>query len=48
MKDLNSLDSILSGIVANYLFDRFPDQDEGFLTRMRTKLVRGRAQGSSK
>jgi ribonuclease III len=36
-------DSILSGIVANYLFDRFPDQDEGFLTRMRTKLVRGRA-----
>ena len=36
-------DSVLSAIVANYLYDRFPDQDDGFLTRMRTKLVRGRA-----
>ena len=34
-------DSILSSVVATYVYERFPDQDEGFLTRMRTKLVCG-------
>lgn len=34
-------DAVLSLIVANYLFERFPDENEGFLTKMRTKLVNG-------
>lgn len=34
-------DSIISSVVAKYLFERFPDQDEGFMTRIRTKLVNG-------
>ena len=33
-------DSILQSIVAVYLYKRFPDQDEGFLTKMRSKLVK--------
>lgn len=32
-------DSVLSLIVAEYLFDNFPDEDEGFLTKVRAKLV---------
>lgn len=39
-------DAILSATIASYLFERFPDQDEGFLTRMRTKLVNGEMLGS--
>ena len=35
-------DSVLNVVVATYLFERFPAEDEGFLTRMRTKLVNGR------
>lgn len=34
-------DSIISSVVAKYLFERYPDQDEGFMTRIRTKLVNG-------
>lgn len=34
-------DSVLNLIVANYLYERFPDENEGFLTKMRTKLVNG-------
>jgi ribonuclease-3 len=34
-------DSVLSLIVANYLFHKYPDNDEGFLTRIKTKLVNG-------
>ena len=34
-------DSVLGLIVANYLFHRYPDNDEGFLTRIKTKLVNG-------
>jgi ribonuclease-3 len=34
-------DSVLSLIVANYLFHKYPDEDEGFLTRIKTKLVNG-------
>jgi ribonuclease-3 len=33
-------DSCINLITAEYLFDRFPDKDEGFLTKLRTKLVR--------
>jgi len=36
-------DSVISTTVAKYLFERFPDQNEGFMTRMRTKLVRAEA-----
>lgn len=35
-------DSILSKVIASYLFERYPDENEGFLTRMRTKLVNGK------
>ena len=34
-------DSILNICVANYLFNRYPAMNEGFLTNMRTKLVNG-------
>lgn len=34
-------DSVLGLIVANYLFHKYPDDDEGFLTRIKTKLVNG-------
>jgi ribonuclease-3 len=32
-------DSVIDLIIAEYLFDRFPREKEGFLTRLRTKLV---------
>jgi ribonuclease-3 len=32
-------DSILSAVVASYLFRRYPNKDEGFLTEMRSKIV---------
>ena len=32
-------DAILSGIVADYLFKRYPYKGEGFLTEMRSKMV---------
>ncbi len=34
-------DSVLSTTVANYLYKRYPEQNEGFLTKMRSKLVNG-------
>ncbi len=33
-------DSILSTIVAEYLFKKYPNKDEGFLTKMRSKIVK--------
>jgi len=32
-------DAILGSIIAEFLYNRFPSQDEGFLTQMRSKLV---------
>ncbi len=32
-------DSVLSLVVAEYLFENFPDNDEGFLTKIRSRLV---------
>jgi ribonuclease-3 len=32
-------DSVLGFIVANYLFHKYPDKDEGFLTKLKTKIV---------
>ncbi len=33
-------DAILSSIVAEYLFLKYPDKNEGFLTQMRSKIVK--------
>jgi dsRNA-specific ribonuclease len=38
-------DSLLGMIVAGYLYERFPDQNEGFLSKLRTKLVNGKMLG---
>tara|TARA_B110000285_G_scaffold214604_1_gene260148 strand:+ start:380 stop:1084 length:705 start_codon:yes stop_codon:yes gene_type:complete len=34
-------DSVLGFIITKFLFDRYNDEQEGFLTKARTKLVRG-------
>jgi ribonuclease-3 len=34
-------DAIINIIIGKYLFKRYPDESEGFLTKMRTKLVNG-------
>lgn len=34
-------DSVLSLIVASYLYERYPNENEGFLTKIRTRLVNG-------
>lgn len=34
-------DAVLNLIIGKYLFDRYPDENEGFLTKMRTKFVNG-------
>ena len=33
-------DAILDAIIADYLFRKFPDRNEGFLTKMRSKMVK--------
>lgn len=33
-------DALLSTIVAEYLFKKYPNQNEGFLTKMRSKIVK--------
>ena len=38
-------DSIISSVIANYLYDRYYGQDEGFMTRLRTKIVYGESLG---
>ncbi len=35
-------DAILNSIVAEYLFKKYPQSDEGFLTKMRSKIVKRR------
>lgn len=35
-------DSVLNTSTAFYLFERYPNENEGFLTQMRTKLVNGK------
>lgn len=32
-------DAILGAVIAEFLYNRYPNQDEGFLTQMRSKLV---------
>lgn len=38
-------DAILGMIVTRYLYERYPDQNEGFLSRIRTKIVNGKMLG---
>lgn len=33
-------DSLLSTIVADYLYEKYPNKDEGFMTKMRSKIVK--------
>lgn len=33
-------DAILDAIVADYLYQRFPDGDEGFMTKLRSRIVK--------
>lgn len=33
-------DAVLGSIVADYLFKKYPNKDEGFLTKMRSKVVK--------
>lgn len=39
-------DSVLSLIVAQYLFENFPDENEGFLTKIRANFVNRNALGN--
>ena len=36
-------DAIIEGVISGYLFERYPDQDEFFLSRMRVSLVKGQS-----
>ncbi len=36
-------DAVLGALIAEALFARFPEKDEGYLTRLRAKLVSGKA-----
>jgi ribonuclease-3 len=38
-------DAILGMVVANYMYQRYPEQNEGFLSKMRTKIVNGKMLG---
>lgn len=38
-------DSVLNIIAAKYLYERYPTKNEGFMTRLRTKLVNGDTLG---
>lgn len=38
-------DTILNSVIGTYLYDRYCDQNEGFLTKTRTKMVRGTTLG---
>jgi ribonuclease III len=38
-------DALLGSVIATYLYERYPDQAEGFLSKMRTKLVNGKMLG---
>jgi ribonuclease-3 len=33
-------DAILDAVISNYIYSKFPFKDEGFLTQLRSKLVR--------
>ena len=35
-------DSVLNLVIANYIFHKYPEEEEGFLTKIKTKLVNGK------
>lgn len=35
-------DSILGAVIADYLFNKYPDKNEGYLTKYRTRIVKGK------
>ena len=39
-------DAVLGLVTASYLYERYPGEDEGFLTRLRVKLVNGKMLAS--
>jgi len=39
-------DAVLGSVIGEYLFNKYPEQNEGFLTKMRSKMVNGEALGS--
>jgi dsRNA-specific ribonuclease len=34
-------DAVIHAVIAEYLFRRYPDKDQGFLTKLRTKIEKG-------
>ncbi len=38
-------DAVLGSVIGEYLFNKYPKQNEGFLTKMRSKIVNGDALG---
>lgn len=38
-------DAILDSVVAEYLYDKFPNEDEGYLTKIKSKVVNRRTLG---
>jgi ribonuclease-3 len=38
-------DAIFDAVVAEYLFERFPKQDEGYLTKLKSKIVSRKTLG---
>lgn len=35
-------DSVLNFVIAKHLFEKYPDEDEGFMTKLRTRIVSGK------
>ena len=42
-EQIEKCDAVVNFVVGRYLYERYPDQDEGFMTRIRSKLVRSQA-----
>ncbi|MCK5822280.1 MAG: ribonuclease III [Bacteroidales bacterium] len=38
-------DAVLGSVIGEYLYKKYPDQNEGFLTKMRAKMVNGETLG---
>lgn len=34
-------DSILGAVITHYIYERYPDEEEGFMTKLKTQFVRG-------
>lgn len=38
-------DAVLDAVIADYLFEKFPEEDEGYLTKVKSKMVSRRTLG---